>query len=407
MGSGTGRPREAVPWAAIGLMGCLQALMMGSVFGFLLLGGIIGLEHAPDPKLSTLPISAYVASAALVAVPLSMLMARRGRRAGFVTGGLGAVGAGLLCILSHQLGSFAAVVGAGLMIGLITASVGYLRFAALEMVPERLHGRAASVVLCGGILAASVGPHVPEFVGEAAGLHVHLALGLSLVALGALAAGVCLATRFAPPAADGRHAGPGEMARAARDLLRHRPFLRGAIASTAGYALMILVMHATPLTLTEDHGHSIGTAAAVMRNHYLGMFVPFLFSGILIDRLGPARVVHAGFALFAACLAILFVSSSVHAFHVALTLLGVGWNFTFLGGTKMVFASAPAGQGAAPQAVNECAIYTVNFVASMFVGWALFSAGWVSILVVAAVLGTVAPVAFALLGNGVRKPVSA
>ncbi len=144
------------------------------------------------------------------------------------------------------------------------------------------------------------------------------------------------------------------------------------------------MINATPQTQTDVRGHSLVTAAFVMQNHLLGMFVPFIFSGYLLDRIGAARVVYAGFAVYAACFAVLLASDSVFAFHIGLMLLGVGWNFTFLGGTTLLFAPPLKKRGAIAQPLNEFCTNLGNFLAASLAGVMLYTTGWASILAVGA-----------------------
>ena len=158
---------------------------------------------------------------------------------------------------------------------------------------------------------------------------------------------------------------------------------------------MSLVMNATPLTLTDVHGHSLVTAAFVMQNHLLGMFVPFIFSGYLLDRIGASRVVYGGFVVYAVCFMVLFLWDTVLAFHIGLTLLGVGWNFTFLGGTTLLFVPAIARRGAIAQPLNEFCTNFGNFLAASLAGVMLYTTGWLSILAVGAAAVIVMVTAFA------------
>ncbi len=383
------------PWLSIIGMGGINACMMSTVVGFFLVSGLIGNRYAANPAWSTLPLAAFVAGVAVFVIPASLFMARYGRRTGFACGAVAGMAGGLLIIASVHYQSFLAIVGAGVMIGVMVAIQTYMRFAALEVSPKASHGRAASVVLGGGIFAAVTGPHLGTVVHELAGIETYRAFGLAAIAINCVALALILATRFgAPPAPPAIFAAPRRLLRTMKALFRSPLFLRAAIASVSGYAIMSLVMNATPLTLTDIHGHSLVTAAFVMQNHLLGMFVPFVFSGYLLDRVGAARVVYAGFVAYAVCFGILFLSDTVLAFHLGLTLLGVGWNFTFLGGTTLLFAPSVARRGALAQPLNEFCTNLGNFLAASLAGIMLYTTGWASILLVGAVAVVVMVIAF-------------
>ncbi len=375
------------PWPSLIGMGSINACLMCTVVGFFLVAGLIGNRYAANPTWSTLPLAAFVAGVTVFVIPASLFMARYGRRTGFACGAVSGMVGGLLIIASVHYQSFFAVVAAGLMIGLMVGIQTYLRFAALEVSPKENHGRAASVVLGGGVVAAVAGPHLGTVLHELAGIETYSAFGLAMILINSVALALILTTRFGtPPAPPSLFAAPRRLFRSIKALLRSPLFLRAAIASVSGYAIMSLVMNATPLTLTDIHGHSLVTTAFVMQNHLLGMFVPFVFSGYLLDRIGAVRVVYAGFVVYGLCFATLLLWDTVPAFHLGLTLLGVGWNFTFLGGTTLLFAPAIASRGAMTQPLNEFCTNLGNFLTASLAGVMLYTTGWTSILGVGAVV---------------------
>ena len=373
------------PWPSLIGMGSINACMMITVVGFFLVAGLIGNRYAANPAWSTLPLAAFVAGVTVFVIPASLFMARYGRRIGFACGAVSGMVGGLLTIASVHYQSFFAIVAAGLMVGLMVGIQTYLRFAALEISPKESHGRAASVVLGGGIVAAVAGPHIGTVVHELSGIETYSAFGLAMIVINTVSLALIVTTRFGvPPAPPAIFAAPRRLFRTIKALLRSPLFLRAAIASVSGYAIMSLVMNATPLTLTDVHGHSLVTAAFVLQNHLLGMFVPFIFSGYLLDRIGAVRVVYAGFAVYGLCFATLLLWDTVPAFHLGLILLGVGWNFTFLGGTTLLFAPAIAKRGALAQPLNEFCTNLGNFLATSLAGVMLYTSGWISILGVGA-----------------------
>ena len=374
-------PHRRVPWRSIFGMGCINACMMSTVIGFFLVAGLIGNRYAANPTISTLPLSAFVAGVTVFVIPASLFMARYGRRIGFALGAVAGMAGGLLIIASVRYQSFLAIVAAGLMIGVMVALQTYLRFAALEATPQETHGRAASVVLGGGIVAAVAGPHLGSVVHQLTGIETYRSFGLVAVATNFVSLALILLTRFGTPgAAPQIFAAPRRLYRTVKSLLRSPLFLRAVIASVSGYAIMSLVMNATPLTLTGVRGYSLVTTAFVMQNHLLGMFVPFIFSGYLLDRIGAVRVVYAGFLVYAVCFAVLLPSDTLLAFHIGLTLLGIGWNLTYLGGTTLLFAPAIEKRGTIAQPLSEFCTNLGNFLAASLAGVMLYTSGWASIL---------------------------
>ena len=375
----------ATPWRSIIGMSGVNACMMSTVVGFFLVAGLIGNRYAANPAWSTLPLAAFVAGITLFVIPASLFMARFGRRFGFACGAVIGIFGGAFIVVSVHYENFFAIVAAGGLIGVSVAIQTYLRFAALEVSPKKSHGRAASTVLGGGIVAALTGPHLGTLLHQFTGIETYRAFGVAAMGVNAIALTLILCTRFGAPQPPPKiFAEPKRTWRNLRALLRSPLFLRAAVASVSGYAIMSLVMNATPLTLTDVHGHSLVTAAFVMQNHLLGMFVPFIFSGILIDKFGAVRVVYAGFIVYALCFAVLLFSNSVTAFHIGLTLLGVGWNCTFLGGTTLLFAGNLAKRGALAQPLNEFCTNLGNFMTASLAGVMLYTSGWLSILIVGA-----------------------
>ena len=388
-------------------MGLVNSCFMSTIFAFFLMGGLIGKDYAGEPIYSTLPISAFVAGAAISVIPISMLMARYGRRLGFLIGSIAGMASGVLCYAAWAYSSFISIFTAGFLVGILTASSSYLRFAALEITPEQWHGRSVSIVLGGGIIAAAVGPHSALVVNSLFDTHLYPSLGLALIAINMIAFVLCLLIKFGPRPNSKSHTLDFKcLMGKVRFQLQYPLFLRAATASVTGYIIMTLIMNASPLTLVDNLGYSLETTAIIMQNHFFAMFIPFVISGYLLDHIGANRIVYIGFFLYAICLFILLISTTIPAFQVALVLLGLGWNFTFLGGTTLLFTSGSAEQSLVSQPLNEFSIDLGNFFASMFVGWALYTIGWVSILLVGGILTTLALLIFSLLNYIVLKQYS-
>lgn len=167
----------------ISLMAFLNACFMTTIFTFVLLGGIIGAEFATQPSMSTLPISIYVAGAAVSVIPISMLMEHYGRRIGFAIGALSGIAGGACILYASSSASFLTINIAGFFVGVLTAASSFLRFAAIEISPEHLHGRSASMVLSGGIIAALIGTRMPSIMAHYLHVDIYNSLGISIIAV--------------------------------------------------------------------------------------------------------------------------------------------------------------------------------------------------------------------------------
>ncbi len=350
-----------------------QVVALSGSAGFLLLAGIAGAELAPSRALATLPISVMPVSLALFTIPAALLMQRFGRRAGFLTASLFAFGGFLLAAYALATRNFVLFCAAAVPAGFQGAFAQQYRFAATESVAPAHAGRAVSLVLIGGIVAGFLGPAV---VTHAAGWLAAGAYTGSLVALAAMylvSAVFFLGYRNAAPVTVDLAA----RGRPLREIARSPVFLTAVAGAATSYAVMSLIMTATPLELHTLRGYDIADTAFVIQSHVIAMFVPSLFSGFLIERFGAPRVLLAGAALLA--LTILGSLITEHFVHYwgALVLLGVGWNLQFVGSTVLLTGVYRAEERFKVQAVNDFTVFGTQAAASLSAGALLFAVGWV------------------------------
>lgn len=345
------------------------------------------------PSLSTFPITAYVFGAAISVVPISMLMEKRGRRIGFVVAALSGLFGGVSIMYAWVYSSFVVLCIGGIFVGVLTASAGFLRFAALESSPERLHGRAASIVLSGGIIAAIFGPQLPARVADVLRTDIYYSLGIALI--------ICFIVKFhssAPTEDNGSKDRRGAIVRLF-DLFGRPNFARGVIACAGGYGLMTLLMNASPLIMTTIYRYPMQMTEQVMTYHFLCMFVPFLVSGVLLDKIGVTRLIYTGLFFYLLSIVWISASSSISSFSASLSFLGIGWNFLYLGGTTLLFRSLKAEDSHLGQRTNELFVDGINLVASFSVGFLLFRFGWESIQTTSAISLLVVAFVFILMGR--------
>lgn len=349
-----------------------QVVALSGSAGFMLLAGLVGAELAPSRTLATLPISVMPVSVALFTIPAALFMQRFGRRAGFLTASLAAFAGLLLAAFALSTRNFALFCAAAVPAGFQGAFAQQYRFAATESVEPEHAGRAVSLVLIGGIIAGYLGPAV---VTRAAGwLDAGVYTG-SLVALAAmyLISGVgFLGYRNALPitvdlAARGRPL---------RDIVRSPLFITAAAGAATSYAVMSLIMTATPLELHTVRGYDLADTAFVIQSHVIAMFVPSLFSGFLIERFGAPRIILAGAALLATTIAGSLITEHFVHYWGALVLLGVGWNLQFVGSTVLLTGVYREEERFKVQAVNDFTVFGVQAVASLSAGALLFAVGW-------------------------------
>jgi MFS family permease len=348
-----------------------QALNATALTLMIASSALTGQLLAGDEALATLPLGLQFLTALLTTFPVSLLMRRHGRRWGFSLGAAtGALG-GFIMMQAVFDASFIGFCVGNALIGVAQATAQFYRFAAADAADERFKGKAISLVLTGGVVAALVGPELAKWsrlyftAAEFAGCFA-VVMTLAIVTV--------IIVQFVriprPTAAEltARGRSWGEMLR--------QPTLVVAVAGgMIGYGTMSLVMTSTPLAMVHHH-HVFDDAAFVIQWHVLGMFVPSFFTGFLIQRLGVVNVILAGFALQLGCVAINLTGTSVPQFWAALVLLGIGWNFAFVGSSTLLTETYRPAERARAQAFNDLMVGVAITGASFSSGWLHGHFGW-------------------------------
>ena len=348
-----------------------QALAMSSMSLLITISAIVGSTLAPTPGQATLPLAIQFLGMVCTTLPASMIMRRWGRRAGFTFGaGLGALG-GALATAAVFLADFWLLCGGSLLIGAAAAHAQYYRFAAADTASEEFKSRAISLVLAGGVLAAFLGPELAkqtrtlfEPVLFAGGFFTIVVLMLLTVVL----------LRFVripvPTYAPGESSG-----RPLPVIMRQPVFVVAALCAMVAYGTMNLVMVSTPLAMLAC-AHPFESAALVIQLHVLGMYAPSFFTGHLIHRFGLRPVMGVGGLLLLGCVAVNVSGIAVANFAVGLVLLGLGWNFLFIGGTAMLTEAYRPEEKAKVQAVNDFLVFGTVAVTAFSSGAVYEFFGW-------------------------------
>jgi MFS family permease len=355
----------------VGILAANQALFLVTAITVMTLSGIVGQRLAPTPALATLPIAMMMIGVVLTALPASLLMKRVGRRTGFIIGALvGGAGGGALSVWAIALDSFWLFSAGNLLLGLYQAFANYHRFAAADAASPAFESRAISLVLAGGVIAAFLGPLNASRTNELlAGLPD---AGPYAVIVALAIVGPALHTWLRIPNDDEARTG---QQRPMREIRSNPAFGVALLAATVGYTIMILVMTATPLAMQHD-GFGLPDAATVMQWHVLGMFAPSFVTGHLIARFGFPNILLAGAAVLAGSVVAAVTGQTMAHFWVALVLLGIGWNFLFVGGSALLATThAPAERGKV-QGINELVIFSAVAVGSLLAGALLHTVGW-------------------------------
>lgn len=353
------------------LLASCQALMMSANSLIVASAALVGAALAGDPTLATLPIALLFAGVLSCTFPASMLMKRLGRRAGFLLGlSLGCAGAATATLGIH-LGSFATFCLGMLLIGTFNAFGNYYRFAAADVASEAYRSRAISYVMAGGVVAAFVGPNLARATRDMMASAEFAASFATLLGLYALSMLALLFARI-PPTTPKERSGT---ARPLSEISRQGKFVVAVLGAMIAYGIMNLVMTATPLAM-EHHGHLFDDTAFVIQWHVFAMFAPSFVTGHLIRRYGTANIMLIGGALLGSSIVANLMGGSVLSFWTGLVLLGVGWNFLFVGATTLLTETYEPAEKAKTQGLNDLLIFTTVALTALSSGYLHYAFGW-------------------------------
>jgi predicted MFS family arabinose efflux permease len=354
----------------VSLLAACQALLFTNNTTAIAINGLAGFALATDKALATLPATGLVIGGALATFPASLLMKRVGRRAGFLAAAaVGFLGA-ILSSAAVFLGDFWLLCLGTIVLGMYNGGAQYYRFAAADVSPPGFKERAISLVIAGGLVGGLIGPETSKYTVDLfSARYAGAYLGLCIFQV--LAMLLLLGLRVPPPGADELK---GE-ARPISEIMAQPVFLVAAFASALGYGVMNLLMTATPLAM-EVCGHPFASAAFVIQWHVVGMFAPSFFTGGLIKRYGVINIMLVGAALQLLCVAIALAGISVAHFWFSLVVLGIGWNFLFIGGTTLATQAYRPAEKAKAQGANDLIIFLVMATSSFLSGLLHATNGW-------------------------------
>lgn len=350
-----------------------QALGGASAPIIISLGGLVGQMLAERAELATLPVSLYNTGVALSTLPAAMLMRRLGRRAAYVVGALLGGLSGLLAAWAIWRGDFVLFCIATALAGYYGANIQSYRFAATDGAPADWRPVAISRVLLGGLLAAIIGPQVVVWTREAWVQAPFAGSFLGQAVLALLAVPLLLWLRPMVPSQQAEQAqGP---VRPLREIVLQRRFITAASAGVVSYGLMAFIMTAAPMAMVAC-GFTVGEAALGIQWHVLAMFGPSLFTGHLMRHMGKEGMTALGLVLIAASAVLALDGLALHHFWGSLILLGVGWNFSFIGATALVTDCCRPEERTRVQSINDFLVFGTVALASFGSGMLLHSAGW-------------------------------
>ena len=346
---------------------------------FVMLGGIIGASLTDNQAWATLPVSMVVLASAATAVPAAMLMKKIGRRFGFALSSCSAVLAVLTAAWALWSSSFGLFLVAGLTFGINLAFTQQYRYAAAESVAPKYVPRAISFVLLGAIGGAFVGP---ELVTRGQYWVADVQYAGTMLAVAALYTVQVMLFFFLRKSNVDNETDLASSERPTLAIARQPVFIVAVLGGTAGYGLMTLVMTATPLSMNVNDGLSLAVTAGVIQAHVLAMYVPSLVSGFLIEKLGVVRMMLVGAVTLLATSIVGLQGHTVLHYWWALVLLGVGWNFLYVGATTMLTYTYSTAERFRAQGVNEFMVFGTSAIASLLAGTVMYYFGWFKLMLI-------------------------
>ena len=361
------------PYKNVALLSACQALLFTNNVTLIAINGLAGYKLAPTPVMATLTVTAQIIGSAVSTMPASLLMQRIGRRAGFQVGSLFGMAGAALATLALWLGNFWLLCAATFVLGVYGAFGQFYRFAAADAAAPSFRSKAISLVVAGGLVGGLVGPALSTWTRALASTEF-LASYASLMVFSLLTMMVTSQLSAPKPHIDASAAPP----RPIKKIAAQPVFIVAVTSSAISYGVMNLLMTATPLAMGFC-GHPYSAAAGVISAHVIAMFAPSFFTGNLIARFGVLQVILVGAALMAACVAVALSGLEIMNFWWALVLLGLGWNFMFVGGSSLLTEAYRPNEKAQAQGAHDLLVFCTTACSSFASGVLINRTGWTTL----------------------------
>ena len=357
----------------VALLTACQAMLLTNNSTLIAINGLAGLALAPNQSLATLPVTFWVLGGAAATMRASLHMKQVGRRRGLTFGTLWGIAGALVCAGAIWLQDFWLLCVGALVFGVYNAFGQYYRFAAADAASVRFRPTAISLVLAGGLVGGVLGPTTSRLTVDLLPQRF-LAAYLALIVFALVTMALLRFIRIPEPSTAEQQA----TGRPLSTIARQPKFLVAVAGAALGYGVMNFLMTSTPLAM-RICGHPYGAAAFVISSHVVGMYLPSFFTGGLIRRFGALRVMFAGALLNAICVGVALSGVAIAQFWFALVLLGVGWNFLFVGATTLLTTTYRPEERAKAQGANDSAIFAMMALSSFSSGMIVTNLGWNSV----------------------------
>jgi MFS family permease len=353
------------------LLAACQALSMSAMTIMITVAALTGRMLAENDSFATLPLAFQFLSTWLTTIPASALMQRIGRRWGFAIGTLlGAAGAAVIALAIVALSFWLMCLG-NVLVGICMGFALFYRFAAADASDEGFRAKAISWVVSGGVIAALVGPELARHTRDLLGPYLYAGSFIAIMLLFAISFLLVQFLRIPRPMA----AAVSGRGRPLAAIMSQPKFIVAVLSGMVAYGVMNFIMVATPFAV-EDCGFGPDATPGVIQLHALGMFAPAFFTGNLINRFGVRRVLIAGAVLLSGAIIADLSGTTLWNFWIGLALLGVGWNFLFVGGSALLTQTYLPAERSRVQGINDFLVYGTVACSSFMSGWVYQTYGW-------------------------------
>ena len=362
-----------IKWNNVYLLFTSQALFQTASILIITLSGVVGLQMAPDKNLATLPLAMITVGTAGMMIPASLIIKKLGQRNAFMIGTLIGVLSGLVSWYGIVQNSFWLFSVGNMLIGAYQGFSQYYRFAAADAVPDNAKSKAISFVIAGGVVAAFAGPNLARFT-QHLGAVPYAYSYFSIILLSVVALGVVSFLKLQKASAIQTNEVVTK-GRPIKEIIKNKDTILAILASATAFAVMGMSMTVTPIAM-HSVGHSSDSSATVIQWHVLGMFLPSFFTGMLIQKFGVYRIIISGLAILFLYIIIALMGTGFAHFVSALFVVGLGWNFLFIGGSSLLTKVYRPEEKEKTQAFHDFTVFAVISIASFFAGSLFNYWGW-------------------------------
>ena len=358
----------------------LWLLILSQIFGFtaanvtVFLSGIIGSEISPIKALATFPPSIYVVGIAISTVFAAKVMSVIGRRLGFVLASIGSSLASLLSAYAILNNNFIIFSLSCFFLGTGMAFIHQYRFAAAESVEKQKAPKAVSMLLLAGIVSAFIGISLANFTKNLVSDHVYVGSYLALACFTIMPA--IILSFYKNTNLQNDEINLNKEVRSYKEFFLDPKFLQAMFSATFGYVVMAFLMTATPISMHFIHNISVDKVGIVIQFHVLGMFLPSLITGNLINKYGPSNIMYAGTFFYLLTIIMSFFEPNFINYLISLILLGIGWNFLYISGTSLLVTTYQDHEKFKAQGFNDLVVFSATAIGSLSAGVLISITSW-------------------------------